>query len=176
MNYLYYKYYDIFYKIHSWNFKKTKMKKNNIKKSKDPFLEERLKRTDKWKKERKIPNSSKVIPIQAAFLPKQRILPTEQVFEILRNARVFALTDCECRTRYQRCSNPVDVCFLINDAADLNIKQGATKLISLKEAKRKLKIANDSGLVHLTIYNPEQHVYAVCSCCPCCCRFPPGLA
>lgn len=146
------------------------MKKDNRKNPKDFYLEERLKRSERWKKEGKIPNSSKVIPIQAAFSPKQWILPTEQVFEILRNARVFALTDCECRTRYQRCSNPVDICFLINDAADLNIKQGAAKLISLKEAKRKLKIANDSGLVHLTIYNPEQHVYAVCSCCPCCCH------
>jgi NAD-dependent dihydropyrimidine dehydrogenase PreA subunit len=146
------------------------MKRDNQKKIRDSFLEERLERTDKWKKEGKIPNSSKVIPIQAAFSPKQWVMPTEQVVEILGNARVFALTDCECRTRYRRCSNPLNVCFLINDAADLNIKQGKAKLISLEEARKKLKIANDSGLVHLTIYNPEQQVFAICSCCACCCH------
>ena len=56
------------------------MKKDNRKNPKDFYLEERLKRSERWKKEGKIPNSSKVIPIQAAFSPKQWILPTEQVF------------------------------------------------------------------------------------------------
>jgi len=146
------------------------MKRNNLKKPEDHYLGERLKRIDKWKKERKIPNSSKVIPIQEAFSSKQWVLPMEQVMEILRNARVFALTDCECRTHYKRCKNPVEVCLLINDAADIYISQGKAKLISLKEAMKRVKIANDSGLVHLTIYNPEQYVYAVCSCCTCCCH------
>ena len=58
------------------------MKKDNRKNPKDFYLEERLKRSERWKKEGKIPNSSKVIPIQAAFSPKQWILPTEQVFDI----------------------------------------------------------------------------------------------
>lgn len=25
-------------------------------------------------------------------------------------------------------------------------------------------------VVHLTIYNPDQHIFAVCSCCECCCH------
>ena len=42
--------------------------------------------------------------------------------------------------------------------------------MSLEEASEKLKLANQHGLIHLTIYNPEQHVYALCSCCECCCH------
>ena len=33
-----------------------------------------------------------------------------------------------------------------------------------------LRHANERGLVHLTIYDPQQYVYAVCSCCSCCCH------
>ena len=50
------------------------------------------------------------------------------------------------------------------------VKQGAARRVSLQEAVTALKLANQHGLVHLTIYNPEQHVYALCSCCECCCH------
>jgi ferredoxin len=26
------------------------------------------------------------------------------------------------------------------------------------------------GLVHLTLYQPDQEIYALCTCCPCCCH------
>ena len=93
-----------------------------------------------------------------------------QVIEFLRNARSFALIPCECRTRYHRCDNPVDVCFVINDAADACMAQGIGRHVSLEEAKDALRRADEHGLVHLTVYNPQQYVYAVCSCCSCCCH------
>jgi ferredoxin len=137
---------------------------------KDQFLEERLARFDKWIQEGKIPTSSKVIPLQESLSGLQWILPTQQVVEILRNLRSLALANCECRTRYNRCDNPREICILTNDAADQWVAQGRARYIALEEAKERLKLAREHGLVHLTFYNPNQYIYALCSCCECCCH------
>jgi ferredoxin len=137
---------------------------------KDSFLDKRLARYDKWHREGKIPFSSKVIPVRESIAGKQWILPTEQVLEYLRNARSFAVTHCICRSHYKRCDNPTEVCFLINDAADAEVAQGSARRLSLEEAERLLRHADERGPVHLTIYNATQHPYAICSCCSCCCH------
>lgn len=137
---------------------------------KDEYLEERLARYEKWIQEGKIPTSSKVIPLSESISGLQWVLPTQQALEILRNSRTFALANCDCRTRYNRCDNPREVCFYINDMADKMVANGRGRYIDLEEAKNRLKLANEHGLVHLTIYNPEQHVSALCSCCECCCH------
>jgi NAD-dependent dihydropyrimidine dehydrogenase PreA subunit len=137
---------------------------------KDEWLEERLERYDGWIKEGKIPTSSKVIPVRESMSGQQWVLPTQQVLEIIRNARSFALANCACRTRYKRCDNPVEVCLYMNDLADSMVAEGTARQISLDEAKERLKLANEHGLVHLTFYKPDQFIYALCSCCECCCH------
>ncbi len=139
-------------------------------KSPDTYDERRLARYDRWVREGKVPFSSKVVPVGESLAAQQWVLPTEQVLEFLRNARSFALMPCECRTRHRRCDNPLDVCFVINDAADACIEQGIGRQVSIEEAKDALRLADEHGLVHLTLYNPQQYVYAVCSCCSCCCH------
>jgi ferredoxin len=146
------------------------MKRSKKKETKDLYLEERLKRVDRWIQEGKIPFSSKVIPINESLPTQQWVLPTEQVIGILRNASCFALTKCECRGRYQRCENPLDVCFVINDEANKYLAEGKASHISIEKAVEVLRQANEKGLVHLSLNNPEQHVFAVCSCCACCCH------
>ena len=146
------------------------MKQDGSNRKKDAFLEERLVQYDQWVRERKVPFSSKVIPVRESLATQQWVVPTEQVIEFLRNARSFALTDCICRSRYRRCDNPVEVCFLLNDAADRYVAEGIGRSVSLEEAVEVLRQANERGLVHLTVYEPGQYVYAVCSCCSCCCH------
>ncbi len=136
----------------------------------DSFLEERLAKYDGWYREGKIPFSSKVIPVRESIEGKQWVLPTGQVLEFLRNARSFAVTHCICRSHYGRCDNPTEVCFLINDAADAEVAQSTARRLSLEEAERLLRHADERGLVHLTVYNPHQYVYAICICCSCCCH------
>jgi len=140
------------------------------KEERDEELEQRLQKYDRWIKEGKIPSSSKVIPVQQSLGGGQWVLPTQQVLEILRNSRSFALANCLCRTKHKHCNNPLEVCFYTNDVADKMVEKGAARLVDLHEATEVLKLANEHGLVHLTIYNPEQHVYALCSCCECCCH------
>jgi uncharacterized Fe-S center protein len=136
----------------------------------DAFLEERLAQYDAWLREWRIPFSSKVIPIREALDVRQWVLPTEQLIEFLRSARSFALAACTCRSHYQRCDNPLEVCFLLDDAADQAVADRTARHVSLEEAMVVLRQANECGLVHLTIYEPDHAVYAVCSCCACCCH------
>jgi ferredoxin len=143
---------------------------NQIDEPQDAFLDERLARYDKWYRGGKIPFSSKVIPVRESIAGKQWIVPTEQALEFLRNARSFAVTDCVCRSHYKRCDHPTEICFLINDASDAAIARSIARRLPLEEAERLLHQANKRGLVHLTIYNPRQYVYAICSCCSCCCH------
>ncbi len=136
----------------------------------DLDLKSRFHRYDKYLKERKIPTSSRVVPVEQALEAKQWIIPTEKAIKILREAQSFAFTDCGCRLAYRRCFNPTDTCLLIGKTADLTVQKGLARRISLEEAEQVLKRANDHGLIHLTIYTPGQGVYALCSCCECCCH------
>ena len=139
-------------------------------KNMDTFLEKRLSNYDKWLGEGKIKFSSKVVPINESIKSEKWVIPTEQVLEILGNARSFALSKCECRSHYQRCDNPLEVCFLLDDTGDKLVKKGLARHIDIDEAANVLKKANENGLVHLSLYKPDHKVYALCSCCPCCCH------
>ena len=141
-----------------------------VEKLRDHDLTSRFQRYDKYLKEKKIPTSSQVIPVEQAIEAKQWVIPTAKAIEILREARSFAFTDCGCRLAFRRCSNPVDTCLLIGKYADLNVQKGLARRIALQEAEQVLKRANEHGLIHLTIYTPGQGVYALCSCCECCCH------
>ncbi len=140
------------------------------KEKRDEELEKRMHKYDRWVREGKIPTSSQVIPVQESLGGLQWVLPTQQVLEILRNSRSFALADCLCRSTHKRCDNPLEVCFYTNDVADKKVEKGDARRVDLQEATEVLKLANEHGLIHLTIYNPEQHVFALCSCCECCCH------
>ncbi len=84
----------------------------------DPFLAKRITKYDKWLDKGQISFSSKVIPVSESFKAKQWVMPTEQVMELLRGAKSIALQNCECRTHYKRCENPLEVCLLLNEVGD----------------------------------------------------------
>ena len=136
----------------------------------DPFLQKRLVKYDEWLHEEQISFSSKVVPVLKSLETKQWILPAEQVLEILRNARSIALLNCECRTHYKRCDKPLEVCLVLDEVGDKLVTKGEARHISLVEAKGVLHKANESGLIHLSLYMPDHKVWAVCNCCPCCCH------
>ncbi|MBE3120072.1 MAG: hypothetical protein IMZ50_15120 [Candidatus Atribacteria bacterium] len=128
-----------------------------------------LEKYDGWMREGKIPYTGKILPVREACRSQQRILPTQQAIQILRNARTFALAECTCRTHYQRCDHPLETCLLINDMADAWVEASKAQRISLEQTEEVLRKANVHGLVHQTAYNPEQYIWAVCSCCSYCC-------
>jgi NAD-dependent dihydropyrimidine dehydrogenase PreA subunit len=136
----------------------------------DSFLRERLDRYDAWLENGDVSFPSKVIPIKQSISAGQHVIPTEKVMEILKNESSFAVTDCLCRTEYKRCDNPLRVCLLLNDRAEMQVKKGTADRITLDEAEEILKDADANGLIHLTFYEPGEKLYALCSCCSCCCH------
>lgn len=136
----------------------------------DAFLETRLARYDDWLSKGQISFSSKVIPVTESLNANQWVLPTEQALEILRNAKSVAVKDCDCRSHYKRCDNPLEVCFLLNDVGDKFVSRGKARHVLIPEAAEILKTANERGLVHLSLYMPDHEIYALCSCCSCCCH------
>lgn len=136
----------------------------------DAFLEKYLIKYDQWMAKGQISFSSKVIPISESIDSKQWVMPTEQVLRVLESADSIALQDCVCRTHYKRCEKPLDVCMLLNQVGDKVVAQGKARHISLEEAADVLKKANESGLVHMSLHMPDHEVFALCSCCSCCCH------
>jgi len=105
-----------------------------------------------------------------SFTTKQRILPTEHAIEILRKAKSVAVQNCECRSHYKRCNNPLETCFLLDEVGDKFVSRGEARYLTLEEADAILKNANIHGLIHLCLYIPDHKIYALCSCCSCCCH------
>ena len=136
----------------------------------DSFLEERLTKYDRWMAKGQISFSSKVIPVSESLDAKQWIMPTEQVLRVLQAAESIALQDCVCRTHYKRCDKPLEICLLLNKVGEKAVSKGKARHISLEEAADILKKANESGLVHMSLYMPDHEVFALCSCCSCCCH------
>jgi ferredoxin len=64
----------------------------------------------------------------------------------------------------------VEVCFLIDELSDKTVERNKARRISLAEASELLKEVDKQGLVHMTLYMPGGKIYALCSCCPCCCH------
>jgi ferredoxin len=136
----------------------------------DTFLGKRLTKYDQWMAKGQISFSSKVIPVSESLDAKQWVMPTEQVLRVLEVADSIALQDCVCRAHYKRCDKPLEVCLLLNKVGDKAVAQGKARHITFEEAGYVLKKANESGLVHMSLYMPEHEVFALCSCCSCCCH------
>lgn len=136
----------------------------------DQFLNKRLTKYDNWLNQNTISHSSKVIPIMTSIEKKQWILPSEQVLNIIKSAHTIALADCVCKKHYKRCDNPVEVCLLFDDYGLKAIEEGSAKKISYDEAVSVIKMANEKGLIHLSLYRPDHKLYALCNCCHCCCH------
>jgi len=134
------------------------------------YISARIEKTERTIKNGQLKYSSKVIPIGKALSATQYILPTQQAIKFLKKARLFALAKCGCRVAFRNCNNPLDTCLLLDEEAEYLVSRGYAKRISLEEAEKVLEIADKAGLVHLTLYLPGQKIYAICSCCPCCCH------
>lgn len=146
------------------------MKNMATPKNMDDFLKERLDRFNDWLNNDQVDYSSKVLPVNESLEEKQWILPTEQVVSIINEAELIALQNCVCRSHYKRCNNPLDVCLLLGDFGRKFIEKGEAREIAKDEALAVIKRANEHGLVHLSLYRPDRLLFALCSCCSCCCH------
>ena len=136
----------------------------------DSFLAERLEKYNDWLEKGKIDYSSKVIPASDSLTRTQWVLPSQQVIELLKTEQVIGLADCVCRSHYNNCGSPKTVCLLLGKCGEKAIAAGHARRVNLQEAAEVLEIADKHGLVHLSLYRPDHRLYALCSCCACCCH------
>jgi len=120
------------------------------------------------------PALQRVIPANAA-LPKEQILPYDDVRAILAQHKSFHVRDCICRVEQdlletRRCDFPLEVCLSFSTQerplgpGDLTREQALALLARTEEI----------GLVH-SVSNVRAGWGYVCNCCGCCCGILRGI-
>ena len=125
------------------------------------------------------PALGRVVPIHASIDARLEILGYEDMREIIREARSFALRECICRKDQallgRPCAHTLDACLAFSSEANaFDYFNYAGQVISRDEALRVLDATEAEGLVHAT-YNVRERPMFVCNCCACCCGFLRGL-
>ena len=122
-----------------------------------------------------VPPMMRVIPIEETVESKNQVLDIESARQIIQEATRIVALPCACRTarkaeRITDCPAPQDLnmCFMINRFGDEAIDRGIGEVITAEEAVRRLKTAEDAGLVHMTRNNVKKDMI-LCNCCACCC-------
>jgi len=118
------------------------------------------------------------IPVNKRIENDQVVLNLDQSYHILERAEKVALADCICRSTLQNCEKPKRVCLFLNNDAKKVVRSGRARWTSKVRAKKLVKLTHEAGLVHLTMYHPddkEKLPGVLCSCCECCCHALQGL-
>jgi Na+-translocating ferredoxin:NAD+ oxidoreductase subunit B len=116
----------------------------------------------------------RVVPRELALSNTSEILPSEVVSHLIEQAddNEIAVTECLCRKiekiNGRGCSAPIeDQCLFLGAFATTIVEINAGRRISKQEAMKRIKRAQDLGLVHQA--NANARPLAICSCCTCCC-------
>jgi NAD-dependent dihydropyrimidine dehydrogenase PreA subunit len=116
----------------------------------------------------------RVVPRESALPYNSEVLPSEIVTHLIEQAdeNEIAVTECICRkmekVRGKGCDAPIeDQCLFLGAFATTVVEIDAGRHITKEEAKKKIKRAQELGLVHQTNVNAQP--LAICSCCSCCC-------
>ena len=116
----------------------------------------------------------RVIPRESALPANSEVLPSEIVTSLIEQAdeNEIAVTECLCRKmekiQGRGCSAPIeDQCLFLGAFATTIVEMNAGQRITKDEAKKRIKRAQELGLIHQT--NANAQPLAICSCCTCCC-------
>ena len=127
-----------------------------------------------------LPPVVRIVPVEEEILdlPKEAIMPYEEVSKIVDRYDDIALAHCYCRHSRDLLDEPCKLtderknCFLLGKSAQFVIEHDFGARISKEEAKAIISKASDEGLVHKAFHihlNPELEEEAICNCCSCCC-------
>lgn len=117
---------------------------------------------------------TRVIPVGITMPVKHYVLASEDIQEIIDNAKTISLTKCTCRLTAQKCDKPLEACLQINRGAEYNIARGTGRQLTKEEALDVVKRAEEAGLIHV-VMNKQSVDHFICNCCPCCCQTMPVL-
>ncbi len=110
------------------------------------------------------------IPVQEAIEgPFQAVYPYEMMEVVIRRARTIAVGHCPCRMTARLlgkalCDHPLEVCLKYDELAEYLIERGMARQIDADEALAIIRLAEESGLVHL-VDNSQDGIKHTCNCC-----------
>jgi len=119
-----------------------------------------------------------VIVNEELEVPKEKILPSQQIRELIEKYDDIAVGNCYCRNHQEFLGNPCKMieitpsCMTLGKSARHTSNHGFSKLVSKEEALEILKKCEDAGLVHKAYHkygNSSAEEVAICNCCNCCC-------
>lgn len=122
----------------------------------------------------------RVVPIRRTVDDPRRVLPYEDVRELLRQQERFAVAHCACRHRANMdasatpCPHETETCLHFGKLADYIIRNELGREITREEAEAILARSAEAGLVH-AVSNWQSDVDTICNCCPCCCTYFQGF-
>ncbi|MCA1962204.1 MAG: 4Fe-4S dicluster domain-containing protein [Desulfomonile sp.] len=118
----------------------------------------------------------RAIPIAQTIADLRRIMPYEDVVQIVDQHDYFCVTTCACRHRHNidpdvtSCKHETVNCLHFGMLAHYIVKHEMGRQISREEMFDILTQAADAGLVH-GISNAKTGADTICNCCACCCVF-----
>jgi NAD-dependent dihydropyrimidine dehydrogenase PreA subunit len=116
------------------------------------------------------PKAYRYIPVNEAVKgPFQAVYPYEVMEAIIRRARTIAVAHCPCRMTAQLlgkalCDHPLEVCLKYDELAEYLIERGMARQIDVVEAIAIIRLAEESGLVHM-VDNSQEGIKHTCNCC-----------
>ncbi|MFO7962860.1 MAG: 4Fe-4S binding protein [Desulfobacterales bacterium] len=105
----------------------------------------------------------RVIPVNVTVESKPQVLASDDVTQMVDEAKVIAVTNCSCRTIHPRPEIPLQVCMQLDKAATYAIDRGTGKELTRQEALDLLKMCEEKGLVH-TAMNTRGLGTMICNC------------
>ena len=112
----------------------------------------------------------RVIPIQKKIETRAEVLPYEQVYEMIDQAKVVGITRCPCREFEQNCDAPREACMVFDSTCTFLVERGFARYLTKEEMKLKLREFDEMGLVR-QVNNTRDRLEILCHCCSCCCGF-----
>jgi Pyruvate/2-oxoacid:ferredoxin oxidoreductase delta subunit len=101
--------------------------------------------------------------------------PSDKLEEVFSRYQSFGLTLCQCRITEnvvgRGCGKPLEVCMSLGPIAEMSIKGGRSRRITMKDALEIKAEAEASGLVTWIDASDPKIGGTSCSCCGDCCHF-----
>ncbi len=132
---------------------------------------------------RQMPAIDRTLPVEKEVdVGSEAVMPYEEIKKYLeeygKEENNIAVATCYCRHEHDLLNDPCKLnapkknCFLFDKSAKFAIEHDFASPISIDDALKLFREAEDYGLVHKVFHvhsDPEKGIEAMCNCCKCCC-------
>lgn len=117
-------------------------------------------------------SASTSLTVNAAIPDSRQVLPLDSISEMIKGAKLIALSDCYCRSAKkvlgEGCEHPLETCFYFDELAQMKLQTDYARQLTYEEAMDVLYECEAHGLVH-NVSNCEGKIQTLCNCCECSC-------